>query len=139
MTTSNRFIAIMRRRMAGLGMDEAALAKAVRVSGATISRWLDGSDIKFEHVVRICSALRITPKEVVDALYPEEMAALYSELQNKPQTARDIIASLPDVQDFAMELLDQDDETLEAIKVLIRKKKGGAAEPKKPRRSAKKN
>ena len=117
----SRFTTILRSHMRGMKMDEAQLARALGVSKSTVMRWLDESVSDFKHIIALCKVLRITPTDVAAALFPDEMSELQRTLPSRAELTQRIAADVAR-DEIADRLMNLDDETLQAIWVLIDRK-----------------
>lgn len=117
----SQFTTILRSHMRGMGLDEAQLARKVGVNKSTVMRWLDGSVPDFTHIIALCKVLRITPTDVAAALFPKEMEELQKSLPSRAELSQRIAADVAR-EEIAERLMNVDDETLQAIWVLIDRK-----------------
>lgn len=119
----SRFTTILRSRMEALDHTEASLAKAIDVHKSTITRALNGQNIEFRIIMKICAELRISPVEVVAALYPDEMKEIRKALPASRDLSENIATDLARAG-LSERLMDLSDDEIQAIWVLVGKRKG---------------
>jgi transcriptional regulator with XRE-family HTH domain len=94
----------LRRRMAGAGVDNKALAKALKVEPATVGRWLsEGRKPSRKILLRLAKFFKVSPATILKLTDPDEFFDLATD-EGRQEELNNLLADVPEMREVAEKL-----------------------------------